>query len=92
MRFLRETNIDFIGYRWWALGLSGLVTLIGIGHVIVSGGLRESIDFAGGSVLQYRFPQAVAAEDIRDVLASREPKPPGGTYPDQPPSFTSHVR
>ena len=70
MRFLRETNIDFIGYRWWALGLSGLVTLIGIGHVIVSGGLRESIDFAGGSVLQYRFPQAVAAEDIRDVLAS----------------------
>ena len=70
MRFLRETNIDFIGYRWWALGLSGLVTLIGIGHVIVSGGLRESIDFAGGSVLQYRFPQAVAAEDIRAVLGS----------------------
>lgn len=70
MRFLKETNIDFIGFRWWALGLSALITLIGIGHVVISGGLRYSIDFAGGSVLQYRFPQPVAAEDIRDVMAS----------------------
>lgn len=67
MQFLKETRIDFIGLRKAAFALSALMILLSVGAVATKG-LRYSIDFAGGSVLQVRFPEPVAVETVRHAL------------------------
>jgi preprotein translocase subunit SecF len=42
-----ETSIDFYGRRWWGLGLSGVLIIITIVSLFVSG-LNLGIDFEGG--------------------------------------------
>jgi preprotein translocase subunit SecF len=37
--------------------------------ILLSGGLRYSIDFTGGSILQIKFNQPVSAEEVRSALA-----------------------
>ena len=52
--------------RWWAI-LSGSLLLISLGGLLVRH-LNYSIDFTGGSELQYRNAAGVTAEMVRDVL------------------------
>jgi preprotein translocase subunit SecF len=53
--------------RWWAI-LSGSLLLLSIVGLVFSG-LNFSIDFTGGSLLQYPNRTGVSAEDVRGVLA-----------------------
>ena len=68
MRFVKDTNIDFIGLRRYAFILSAVMLLISIGSVATKG-LRYSIDFSGGSILQLRFPEPVTVDAIRAPLS-----------------------
>ena len=43
-----DTNIDFIGKRFWVYGASALLILIGIISAVWGNGLKMGIDFAGG--------------------------------------------
>ena len=43
-----DTNIDFIGKRYWVYGISVALILIGIASAIWGNGLKMGIDFAGG--------------------------------------------
>ncbi len=52
--------------RWWAI-VSGTLLVFSIVGLLVRG-LNFSIDFTGGSLLQYRNVAGVSAEDIRGVL------------------------
>ena len=61
-------NYDFIGKRRWAYLLSILFILIGLGSMVAKGGLRNGIDFSGGSLIQVRFEQPVPVESIRRAL------------------------
>jgi preprotein translocase subunit SecF len=70
MRFLKETNIDFMGLRGWAFALSAAMILISLGSVYQHHGLRYSIDFAGGSVLQMKFAETVAVDEVRRAMGS----------------------
>ena len=53
--------------RWWAL-LSGAVIALALVGLLVRG-LNYSIDFTGGSLIQYPIDAAVSVEDVRDLLA-----------------------
>lgn len=53
--------------RWWA-ALSGTVIALSLGGLLVRG-LNFSIDFTGGSLLQYPDRTGIQAEDVRSVLA-----------------------
>jgi preprotein translocase subunit SecF len=53
--------------RWWAI-LSGSLLLLSLVGLFVRE-LNFSIDFTGGSLLQYPDRTGVTAEDVRDVLA-----------------------
>ncbi len=68
MRIIRDTNIDFAGKRFIALAVSGLVLVIGIASFFFAG-FATSIDFTGGTELQYRFQQPVTEGELRDALA-----------------------
>jgi preprotein translocase subunit SecF len=62
-----ETAFDFVGNRrWWFLG-SGLVILVGVVALAVSG-LNLSIDFRGGTAWQLKAP-GVSVTQARNVVA-----------------------
>ena len=63
-------NIDFVGKMKYAMALSAILILIGIGSVIFHGGLNPGIDFAGGSIIQVKFSKNVSADQIRTALKS----------------------
>ena len=44
-------NIDFVGKMKYAMVLSAILILIGIGSMIYHGGFNLGIDFAGGEIL-----------------------------------------
>jgi preprotein translocase subunit SecF len=65
-----ETDIDFMGKIKMALTISGLMILIGLGSIIMSGGLKYGIDFSGGTLIQLQFKTSPDIEVIRDGLKS----------------------
>ncbi len=69
MQFIKpDINIDFIGKRKIAFGLSIAMILISIISLILHKGPRYGIDFAGGTLIQIRFAAPVKIDDIKTGL------------------------
>lgn len=66
--FKDETRFDFMGKIKAAMIISGIVILIGLGSIVISGGLKYGIDFAGGTLVQLQFKSPPEIEVIRDGL------------------------
>jgi preprotein translocase subunit SecF len=71
MRIIRETNIDFIRWRWYAIALSTIILTFGLVQM-ARVGLPLGIDFAGGTIVVVQFERAVGEEEVRRAL---EPVP-----------------
>lgn len=70
MQFIKpDINIDIIGKRRIAYGVSAALLLLTLVSLIVQGGPNYGIDFAGGTVVQVRFDQSVSIDDIRAGMA-----------------------
>ena len=65
-----ETDFDFMGKIKAALTISGLMILVGLGSIIMSGGLKYGIDFSGGTLVQLQFKTPPNIEEIRGGLKS----------------------
>lgn len=61
-------NINFIRLRPLAFALSGILILMGIISLVLKGGPRYGIDFAGGTIIQVKFTKEVKADEIRMAL------------------------
>jgi preprotein translocase subunit SecF len=69
MRFLKhELHINFMGARTWAILGSLLIISIGIVSLVLKGGPRYGVDFAGGTLVQVKFHTPVDIDIIRDSL------------------------
>ena len=66
--FKRVTEFNFMAKKTMAVTLSCAVILIGIISIAVHGGLRYGIDFAGGTLVQLKFENPPAIEEVRDGL------------------------
>lgn len=67
--FIRQnTNIDFIGKRYWAYGISIVILLAGLVSALWGNGLKLGIDFAGGVIVQIQFEQPVEDEALKKSL------------------------
>ena len=64
------TTIDFISKRKIAIICSLVIIGASILSLIVHGGPRLGVDFAGGTNVTVRFNQAVTAEEIRSALSA----------------------
>ena len=68
MRFLKETNIDFLSMRRFGFVISGSFILAGIISLLLQGGPILSIDFTGGTLAQIRFEEAPDIAKVRSAL------------------------
>ena len=69
MQFIKsDINIDFVGKRKYAYGLSLVLILISIASLVLHGGPRHGIDFAGGTVIQVKFQSPVRIKDVKSGL------------------------
>ncbi len=68
MRFLKETNIDFLSMRRFGFVISGSFILAGIVSLLLQGGPLLSIDFTGGTLAQIRFEEAPDIAKVRSAL------------------------
>lgn len=67
--FKRQTQINFLGLRRWAVGLSLLLMLISAASLL-SKGLNWGLDFTGGSQLQVSFAHPANVPVLRQELAA----------------------
>jgi preprotein translocase subunit SecF len=65
--FSHKTNIDFMAQRKWAALFSGILFIVSIGSLIVSG-LNFGLDFTGGTQLQINFSESADFNQIRQKL------------------------
>lgn len=71
MQFIKPgINLDLIGKRYIAFMVSAAVILIGIGSLIYHKGLRQGVDFAGGTLIQVKFSSPVDIGNIKAGLRS----------------------
>ena len=69
IELFRTPSYDFIGKRRWAYLVSLAFIAIGAASLVVKGGLKYDIDFAGGTLIQVRFEREVPIQTIRAGLA-----------------------
>src|SRR4030095_2084792 len=68
MELFRQTNIDFLKYKWYAIGASWLLIAVGLFAIFVQKGLKFGIDFAGGTQIAVQFAQRADLDRLRKVL------------------------
>ena len=67
MHIFKDTNFDFLRWRWHAIVLSALIIIGGVG-MIATTGIRKGVEFAGGTVVIEQFDQAVSIQQVRSAL------------------------
>lgn len=70
MELIKNPNIDFMSKRFIAIGVSALLTILGlIAAVQVGRGTANlGIDFAGGTAVQVKFNTPTVLHDVRKTL------------------------
>jgi len=70
LELLKNTNIDFIGFRKKAFIISAIMIILGIYafFMVILGKANLSVDFTGGTTLQVRFAEQVDISTLRKVL------------------------
>ena len=70
LEIVGKTNIDFMGKRHVAFGVSGLLVLIGLIALVQiwTGAANLGIDFAGGTAVQLKFENEISLEQARQSL------------------------
>jgi preprotein translocase subunit SecF len=71
LQILKKTNIDFIGKRYYAFAVSGILVILGLAAfvAIFLGKADLGIDFAGGTMLQGYFEKEVKIGELRAALS-----------------------
>ena len=70
MEFIKPgINIDFVGKRKIFISISLLIIAIGIISLIVKGGPKYGVDFAGGTIVQIKFNKNIEISQLRKVMS-----------------------
>ena len=68
MELFRQTHIDFLRWKWWAIGASWALILVGLIAIFVQKGLKFGIDFAGGTQIALKFTDRPDIDRFRKIL------------------------
>jgi len=70
IELLKKTKIDFMGKKYYAFVLSGIILILGIIAVvqIARGTANLGIDFTGGTAVQIKFEKPFSLSEVRKAL------------------------
>ena len=68
MEFFKNTNIDFLGKKWYFLGFSLIFSVAGLLSMFFWHGLPLGVDFKGGTLVYVKFNQGPNLDQIRGAL------------------------
>ena len=64
-----NTNIPFLSYRWWAMGIS-IVLLVASIALVATRGLNFGVDFVGGQMFRVTFDKPVSVDQLRSKIGT----------------------
>ena len=67
MHIFKDTNYNFLRWRWHALALSWVVIIAGA-YVFATKGIPKGVEFAGGTVVITEFDQPTSVQQVRSAL------------------------
>jgi len=67
MHIFKNTNYDFLRWRWHAIALSWIIIIAGI-VAIATKGIPKGVEFAGGTVVIEDFERPVSVQQVREAL------------------------
>jgi len=68
MRIFDKPNFNFIKWRWHAIAFSALIIIAGLVSIATKG-LPLGIDFSGGTIVVFKFQNAVGEEAVRKAIS-----------------------
>ena len=71
MELFKNTNYDFLRWKWPFIGASLVLSVAGLVSLGVKGGPRYGIDFKGGMVMTVRFAGKPPIDEIRSAVSKR---------------------
>lgn len=72
MHIFKDTNFDFLRWRWHAIAISAAIIVAGAATTWTKG-IRKGVEFAGGTVVIEQFDQPVSTEQVRVALDRNYP-------------------
>ncbi|MBV9989916.1 MAG: protein translocase subunit SecF [Alphaproteobacteria bacterium] len=70
LRFIPETtNIDFVGWRYYAFAVDGLLVLVAVVSILLQG-FNLGIDFTGGALLEAKSAHSIDISQVRSEVAT----------------------
>ena len=77
MEFFRNTNIDFLGKKWYFLAFSLIFSVAGLFSIFFWHHIPLGVEFRGGTLVYVKFAQTPNLDDIRhqmDRAGLKDPK------------------
>lgn len=69
MQIFKKPNFNFLQYKLFAFGLSGIIIIVGIINITKGKGLNYGIDFAGGSMVRVILKNEIPIDEVRRLLS-----------------------
>jgi len=69
VEFFRNTNIDFLGKKWYFLAFSLIFSVAGVFSMLFWHGIPWGVDFRGGTLVYVKFTHPPNDNDVRAKLA-----------------------
>jgi preprotein translocase subunit SecF len=68
VEFFRNTNIDFLGWKWYFLAFSLIFSVAGVLSMLFWHGIPLGVDFKGGTLVRVKFVQPPEDNQIRAAM------------------------
>jgi len=70
MHFFHNANYNFIKVRRRAMLVSAIIIVTGMLSILLRHGLKSSIDFAGGALVEIALQQPVPVQEVRSIVSN----------------------
>ncbi len=67
MDLFKDVNIDWLGKKWYLIGISLVLLIIG-GFSVATKGFKRGIDFSGGTIVYLKFKDKPDVDKIRTAI------------------------
>ena len=70
MELFKQTNFDFLRWKWHFIGASLVLSIAGLVSLAINGGPKLGIEFKGGMEMTVRFASQPDVEKIRSTMSA----------------------